>query len=82
MLLRLHGGPGAAQITVARYCNHKLEEEFIVVHWDQRGAGKSNPSDFDQSTMTVEQYVADVHQLTQHLKRRLNKDRIYILGHS
>ena len=82
VLLWLHGGPGAAQMPVARYFNHKLEEEFIVVHWDQRGAGKSNPRNFDVGTMTVEQYIADVHQMTQYLKRRLNRDRIYILGHS
>jgi len=82
VLLWLHGGPGAAQMPVARYFNHKLEEEFIVVHWDQRGAGKSNPRNFDIGTMTVEQYIADVHEMTQYLKRRMNKDRIYILGHS
>ncbi len=72
VLLWLHGGPGAAQMPVARYFNHMLEEEFIVVHWDQRGAGKSNPRDFDPGTMTVEQYNDDVHQMTQYLKRRLN----------
>ena len=82
VLLWLHGGPGAAQMPVARYFNHKLEAEFIVVHWDQRGAGKTNPRDFDVGTMTVEQYISDVHQMTQYLKRRLTKDRIYILGHS
>ena len=82
VLLWLHGGPGAAQMPVARFFSHQLEEEFIVVHWDQRGAGKSNPRNFDPGTMTVEQYIADVHQITQYLQRRLNRDRIYILGHS
>jgi pimeloyl-ACP methyl ester carboxylesterase len=50
-MLGLYGGPGAAHMTVGRYFNHHLEEEFIVIHWDQRGAGKSNPKYFDESTI-------------------------------
>jgi len=82
VLLWLHGGPGAAQMPIARYFNNNLEEEFIVVQWDQRGAGKSNPKDFDESTMTFERFVLDVYEMTQYLKERFDKEKIYLLGHS
>ncbi len=82
VLLWLHGGPGAAQMPVARHFNGDLERNFVVVHWDQRGAGLSNPRDFDESSMSVEQFVADTHELTQYLKQRFNTDRIFLLGHS
>jgi len=82
VLLWLHGGPGSAQMPVARYFNQQLEKDFIVVHWDQRGAGKSNPQSFDEKTMTFEQYLDDTYQLTQYLKQKLNKEKIYLLGHS
>ena len=82
VLLWLHGGPGAAQMPVARSINGNLESEFIVVHWDQRGAGKSNPRDFDERTMTIDRYVQDVHEVTRYLKERFGRDRIYLLGHS
>lgn len=82
VLLWLHGGPGSAQMPVARYFNQELEKDFIVVHWDQRGAGKSNPPNFDEKTMTFDQYLADTYQLTQYLKQKLNKEKIYLLGHS
>lgn len=82
VLLWLHGGPGAAQMPVGRAFNRNLESEFIVVHWDQRGAGKSNPRDFDERTMTFERYVEDVHEVTQYLKTRFGRERIYLLGHS
>ncbi|MDI6706042.1 MAG: alpha/beta hydrolase [Bacillota bacterium] len=82
VLLWLHGGPGAAQMPIARHFNGALEEHFIVVHWDQRGAGKSNPFGFEEQTMTFEQFVDDAHQMTQYLKKRFNKDKIYLVGHS
>jgi pimeloyl-ACP methyl ester carboxylesterase len=82
VLLWLHGGPGASQMPVSHYYNGALEEEFVVVHWDQRGAGKSNPRHFDEGTMTIEQFVSDAHELTQYLKTRFNRDQIYLVGHS
>ena len=82
VLLWLHGGPGSAQMPVAHAFNAGLEQEFVVVHWDQRGAGKSNPAGFDESSMTIDQFVADAHELTQYLKQRFHQDKIYLLGHS
>ena len=82
VLLWLHGGPGAAQMPVARHYNGSLESEFVVVHWDQRGAGKSNHRGFDPSSMRFEQFVRDAHQLTRHLKARFGRDAIVLLGHS
>lgn len=82
VLLWLHGGPGSSQMPVVHAYDAELEKEFIMVHWDQRGAGKSNPRDFDESTMSYEQFIADTHQLTEYLKNRFGKEKIYILGHS
>jgi hypothetical protein len=43
VLIFLHGGPGepAAGISSSRTLDGELIEHFTVVHWDQRGAGKS-----------------------------------------
>ncbi len=82
VLLWLHGGPGAAQIPIGRYYNGALEEDFIVVQWDQRGAGKSNPRDFDEQSMTFKQFISDTHELTQYLKEYFGQDQIYLVGHS
>ncbi len=82
VLLWLHGGPGSSQMPVAHALDKELEKHFIVVHYDQRGAGKSNTRDFDESTMVYEQFLSDVHELTQYLKKRFNAEKIFILGHS
>jgi pimeloyl-ACP methyl ester carboxylesterase len=81
VLLWLHGGPGSAQMPI-RALTRELEECFVVVHWDQRGAGKSNRGPFDESTMHVQQFIEDAHELTTFLKQRFGQERIYILGHS
>jgi pimeloyl-ACP methyl ester carboxylesterase len=82
VLLWLHGGPGAAQMPIAHRYDGAIEDDFIVVHWDQRGAGKSNPFDFDERTLGFERFIADAHELTQYLRGRFGGRRIFLLGHS
>jgi len=82
VLLWLHGGPGGAQMPFAHHVDGELEQHFVVVHWDQRGAGKSNHGGFELATMHMEQYLEDAQQLIEHLRRRLEADKIVLLGHS
>jgi pimeloyl-ACP methyl ester carboxylesterase len=78
-LLYVHGGPGFAQISIARHYSEELERHFVVVHWDQRGAGAScQGADF--SALTQERLVADLVELAEQLRARFG--RIYLLGHS
>jgi len=81
ILLWLHGGPGSAQMPI-RSVTEALERHFVVVHWDQRGAGKSNPPDFDPATMTLERFLADAREVTELLRARLGEQPLIVLGHS
>jgi len=82
VLIWLHGGPGSTQMPLAHHLDRELEKEFVVVHWDQRGAGKSNPRGFDQDTMSVEQFKSDGLELIEYMLERLDKEKVYLLGHS
>jgi pimeloyl-ACP methyl ester carboxylesterase len=82
ILLLLHGGPGMAQIGFIRYFTQPLENEFIIVNWDQRGAGKSYSSDIETSTMTIGQFVADTIELTDYLLSRFQQSKLFLCGHS
>lgn len=81
LLLFLHGGPGSPYMGFAQQFQAALEQHFVVVQWDQRGAGKSYPGTPAES-MTVQQFQSDTHELVLHLRRRFQRERLFLLGHS
>ena len=82
ILLVLHGGPGEVMMPLLHDNNRKLQEHFSIVNWDQRGAGKSYSPEVPEESMTLEQLVADAHELTEALMARFGQEKIYLLGHS
>jgi pimeloyl-ACP methyl ester carboxylesterase len=82
VLLYLHGGPGMPELPIARSFGLVLEKHFTVVHWDQRGSGKSRSRALLEGEMKIKNYLADVNALTNQLRARFNKDKIYLVGHS
>ncbi len=82
VLLFLHGGPGSANLALLRTQCPQLEDHFVVVNWDQRGAGKTFASTLNTDSLSVEQMIQDAHQLVTHLKSRLGVGKIYLMGFS
>lgn len=82
ILLYVHGGPGSAMMPFAHGFQDPLEHHFVVVQWDQRGAGKSRRGGDDFDGVTVDRMVEDVLEVTRHLRERFNRDKIVLLGHS
>ncbi|MDX8365860.1 alpha/beta hydrolase [Cytobacillus sp. IB215665] len=82
LILFLHGGPGAAQIGYAPKLQQKLEEDFVVVNWDQRGAGKSYSKEVQIDSLNISQFLSDVHELVVLLLQRFNQQKLYLVGHS
>ncbi len=82
ILLFLHGGPGFPQMPFTHIDSKSLEKNFIVVNWDQRGAGKSYNEAIPKDTMSIDQFLSDTYELIQLLKARFSKDRLFLIGHS
>lgn len=82
ILIFLHGGPGISLHALFRYFHHELEDHFIVVGWDQRGAGKSYRKAISEESMTIETFIEDLHELIQYLKTRFHQDNVYLVGES
>jgi pimeloyl-ACP methyl ester carboxylesterase len=81
VLLFLAGGPGGSQLSTERFALGGLEEHFVVVNWEQPGAGKSFDA-VDRSTITVERYIEDAHALILILRERFGQEKVYVLGES
>jgi pimeloyl-ACP methyl ester carboxylesterase len=81
-LILLHGGPGLTETCLFRHYNAPLEKRFTVVYWDQRGSGKSFDRNIPRSSMTVEQFIADLDELVDVVCTRVGQDKVAIFGHS
>ncbi|WP_097025562.1 alpha/beta fold hydrolase [Clostridium peptidivorans] len=81
VMLFLHGGPGSAESIFAHAFQEKWEDVFTVVHWDQRGSGKTLTKNPDKYP-TIDLMLKDLFQIIQYLKKKYNKEKIIILGHS
>ncbi len=82
VLLFIHGGPGWPQTPMLRALNTALPTGVTLVAWDQRGAGLSYLRDSAPPNVTLEQIVADGHELTQYLQNRFHQPKIYLAGFS
>jgi pimeloyl-ACP methyl ester carboxylesterase len=81
VLLFLAGGPGGSQLVTGRRALAELEDHFIVVNWEQPGAGKSFDA-VDRSKLTPDRYITDAHELVLYLRQRFGKEKVYVLGES
>ena len=82
VLVWLHAGPGGAERPLFRYFNSELENHFVVVYWDQRGAGRSFDPKADPHRLTIAQHVVDLDAVVDHLRQSLGQDKIIVMGHS
>ncbi len=91
VILFLHGGPGSPMSPYGDAIYGGWETDFILVQWDQRGAGRTFgrniPADYDETywqenPLTVEQMTDDGIKLSEYLIEHLGKDKIIILGTS
>jgi pimeloyl-ACP methyl ester carboxylesterase len=80
VLLYLHGG--MPDYFLAEKYPTGLENYFTIVWWEQRGSGLSYSKAIPPSTMTPEQMISDTKEVTNYLRRRFGKNKIYLMGHS
>jgi pimeloyl-ACP methyl ester carboxylesterase len=80
VLLYLHGGVPDYFLT-EKYPTG-LDDYFTVVWWEQRGSGISYNAQAAEEQITAEQMISDTLEMTNYLRHRFGKDKIYLMGHS
>ncbi|MBO4788504.1 MAG: alpha/beta hydrolase, partial [Lachnospiraceae bacterium] len=83
VLLLVSSGPGTDDyVFTDKYEDMRLEEDFTVVYWDYRWMGIAYSGDADVDSITLENLLADTKFVTDYLKERFGKEKIYIMGFS
>jgi pimeloyl-ACP methyl ester carboxylesterase len=81
VILVLHGGPGVSNAPFAPALI-PWEKDFTVVEWDQRGAGKTfgRTGPDGSGVLSIERLTQDGIELTQHLRSRLQKEKVILFA--
>lgn len=86
VIICLHGGPGSPDSFVNYLWADKLDENYTLVFWDQRGAGKTYEhnikTDPNNDTVSFEQALTDLDELVDIMRERYGQDKVVIMGHS
>jgi pimeloyl-ACP methyl ester carboxylesterase len=85
VLLMIHGGPGSPVMGMSWAFQKPWEDFFTVVQWDQRGMGKnwvSTDTAAVAPSMSTERLTLDAEEVVAYLRRKLNKEKVVVLGFS
>jgi proline iminopeptidase len=78
-----HGGPGSALSPLIVETTLGWEKEFTVVHWDQRGAGRTySRAKTGQGEMTLARIAEDGLEVTAYALKRTGQAKAILLGGS
>jgi pimeloyl-ACP methyl ester carboxylesterase len=84
VVLFLHGGPGNTLTPFAEAIYGRWAEDFTLVHWDQRGAGRtfgrSRPP--EDAVLDVQQMAQDGIAVAEYVAALLAKKRVILTGGS
>lgn len=82
VLLYLHGGPAFPNYFLIEKYKPGLEDYFTVCYWEQRGGGLSYSPDVPIESMTYDQLTSDAIEVSNYLRKRFGKEKIYLMAHS
>ena len=82
LLLFLHGGPGGSLMKGFERISGKLQQYFVVVHWDQRETGETLRLNKSTQPLTLELFYNDTHDLIDSLLRIYKQPKLYLVGYS
>ncbi|GAA4299267.1 alpha/beta hydrolase [Nibribacter koreensis] len=91
VILFLHGGPGSTFSPYSEALFKGWEKDYVLVHWDQRGAGKTYGKNapagagleyYKANPLTLDQLASDGIAVTEYALKRVNQKKAILFGTS
>lgn len=82
VLLYIHGGPSFSEFFLVEKYPTGMENFFTVCYWEQRGGGISFSPQVPMESLTLEQLASDATEVTNYLRNRFKKEKIFVMAHS
>jgi len=82
VLLFVHGGPSFSEYFLVEKFFTGIEDHFTVCYWDQRGGGLSVSPEVTRESLNLGQLGSDLIEVTNYLRERFNKQKVYLMAHS
>ena len=83
VLLLVSSGPGTDDyVFTDKYKDMRLEDDFTLVYWDYRWMCIAYDDPVRKDEITLDNLLDDTQKVTEYLKERFNKEKIYIMGFS
>ena len=82
VMIFVHGGPGSPMSFAAPYYQRPMEKTFTVLHYDQRGCGRTFYANSDNGELTVAQLESDLDATVDYACERFGCEKVVIMGHS
>lgn len=82
VLLFISGGPGVPEYWMNEYYNNDIENYYTVCWWDYYGEGLSYSSSIKPEEITMDRLENDAAEITEYLKKRFSKEKVYLMAHS
>lgn len=82
VLLYVHGGPAFPNYFLVDKYDPGLEDFFTVCYWEQRGGGLSYSPEVTPQSMNLDQLASDAIEVTNYLRKRFGKEKIFMIAHS
>lgn len=82
VLLYIHGGPSFSEFFLVEKYPTGIENYFTVCYWEERGGGISFSPQMSLESLTLEQLASDATEVTNYLRNRFKKEKIFVMAHS
>lgn len=82
VIIVVHGGPCCSEIPYIKKYQKNLEKKFTIVHYDQRGSGKSYNVFEEYSNLSPALLVEDLIELSSFISKEFGNQKIILMGHS